>query len=398
MDDPNMTMEEYVQLETEKALRHKFLAIVYDDTLTSEPEDSSEPMVSPHHVKEVDLKIKISFSELDDKGYTVIYDNDSFSYKIILVNDLKPNSDNNDDKINVKLSSKNISIKPLDSVIDTNVDTYSHACDENFETNHDIPSSIPFEPSQFYKDGACMKCYGGQDITALPPRAERYLWLRLIAFSIAGRGQTPEKVTTTKPLYLRCINEGMKVNVPYLLAYYLFRHDLGRKQGVRMFEGVKADPSPTEATQILQATAPAPWRVGDRVQRLEEEVYRLGEIIVQQGTRTLMVALLAAHKCHIRDVESDRGQRIRVPPQQPYKLIHNWTLDIPTIDLLGFTLLWTYEPTKRDDGFGRVLILWNSIYVVVMLVLDEEQLAFLADPRVADCQDTQTTITHNVAF
>ncbi|GKA65843.1 retrovirus-related pol polyprotein from transposon TNT 1-94 [Tanacetum coccineum] len=31
-------------------------------------------------------------------------------------------------------------------------------------------------------------------------------------------------------------------------------------------------------------------------------------------------------------------------------------------------------------------------------VLDEEQLTFLADPRVADVQDTQTTITHNAAF
>nr|GEW19160.1 hypothetical protein [Tanacetum cinerariifolium] len=221
--------------------------------------------------------------------------------------------------------------------------------------------SIPFEPSQFYKDGACMKCYGGQDITTLPPRAERHLWLRLlirelileffstcrleivcwiwmllipfsptraywddslreiaskahllIAFSIAGRGQTPEKVTTTKLLYLRSINEGITVNVPYFLAYYLFRHALGRKQGVRMFgevcestmididelvglricdrlrdvvtwvamgperqqdgavagaahvdpegahQGVKANPTPTKATQILQATAPAP--------------------------------------------------------------------------------------------------------------------------------------------
>ncbi|GJS70530.1 hypothetical protein Tco_0703371 [Tanacetum coccineum] len=31
-------------------------------------------------------------------------------------------------------------------------------------------------------------------------------------------------------------------------------------------------------------------------------------------------------------------------------------------------------------------------------MLDEEQLAFLADPGVADSQDTQTTITHNAAF
>ncbi|GJW69607.1 zf-CCHC domain-containing protein [Tanacetum coccineum] len=36
--------------------------------------------------------------------------------------------------------------------------------------------------------------------------------------------------------------------------------------------------------------------------------------------------------------------------------------------------------------------------VRVLLVLDEEQLAFLADPEVAESQDTQTTITHNAAF
>ncbi|GJU82062.1 hypothetical protein Tco_1284427 [Tanacetum coccineum] len=44
----------------------------------------------------------------------------------------------------------------------------------------------------------------------------------LIAFTIAGRGQAPEKVTTIDPYYLRSIDEGT-VNVPYLLALYLFR-------------------------------------------------------------------------------------------------------------------------------------------------------------------------------
>ncbi|GJS30694.1 hypothetical protein Tco_0491314 [Tanacetum coccineum] len=36
--------------------------------------------------------------------------------------------------------------------------------------------------------------------------------------------------------------------------------------------------------------------------------------------------------------------------------------------------------------------------VRVLLVLDEEQLAFLADPGVVESQDTQTTIIHNAAF
>nr|GEV56660.1 hypothetical protein [Tanacetum cinerariifolium] len=143
-------MEEYVKFKTKKALRNgkvcnweiatngkikyfkdinyfksfeiKFPAIIYEDALTSEP---FEPTVSPHHVEEVDLKIEISFSESDDEDYTVICDNDLFSYKIIYVNDLKSNMDNNVDKINVKLSLENTSIKPLDSIINTHMDTYA---------------------------------------------------------------------------------------------------------------------------------------------------------------------------------------------------------------------------------------------------------------------------------
>ncbi|GKA07178.1 hypothetical protein Tco_0686402 [Tanacetum coccineum] len=50
----------------------------------------------------------------------------------------------------------------------------------------------------------------------------------------------------------------------------------------------------------------------------------------------------------------------------------------------------------------RVRVLLEKILLVQAQeagqVLDEEQLAFLADPRVAKIQDTHTTITHNVAF
>ncbi|GJR44330.1 hypothetical protein Tco_1312433 [Tanacetum coccineum] len=37
-------------------------------------------------------------------------------------------------------------------------------------------------------------------------------------------GQALEKVTATDLFYLRSMDEGMAVNVPYLLAQYLFRH------------------------------------------------------------------------------------------------------------------------------------------------------------------------------
>ncbi|GKB97429.1 hypothetical protein Tco_0983566 [Tanacetum coccineum] len=120
-------------LETDKFITGKLIRMVRSEV-------SSEPTISPHHVVDFDLKIEISFSESDDEDYTVIYDNNLFSYKIISVNDLKLNTDNNDDKIKVKLSSENISIKPLDSVTDAEVDIYSHEFDKNSETNHDTPN------------------------------------------------------------------------------------------------------------------------------------------------------------------------------------------------------------------------------------------------------------------
>ncbi|GJW35548.1 hypothetical protein Tco_0058468 [Tanacetum coccineum] len=65
----------------------------------------------------------------------------------------------------------------------------------------------------------------------------RRLCHRLIAFTIAGRGQAPKKVTTTDLFYLRSMDEGTVVNVPYLLAHYLFSHASGRKYGARMSGG-----------------------------------------------------------------------------------------------------------------------------------------------------------------
>nr|GEW18292.1 hypothetical protein [Tanacetum cinerariifolium] len=120
MDDPNITMEEYIMLEEEKARRcskvhnwetttygnirydedihdlrsveTEFLAILFNDTLMS------EPMVSSLN-NEIDFRI--SFDESDDEDYTLIYDKNSFSYKIIFVDDLKTNSENDNDKVNM---------------------------------------------------------------------------------------------------------------------------------------------------------------------------------------------------------------------------------------------------------------------------------------------------------
>ncbi|GJR21815.1 hypothetical protein Tco_0970342 [Tanacetum coccineum] len=128
MDDLNITMEEYIMLEEEKARRRgkvynwetttygkicnnedvhdlgsvetEFPAIVFNDTLTSEAH-LCEPTVSSLNNNEIDFRI--SFDEFDDEDCTVIFDKNSFSYKIIYVKDLKMDSKNDNDKVNMPL-------------------------------------------------------------------------------------------------------------------------------------------------------------------------------------------------------------------------------------------------------------------------------------------------------
>ncbi|GKD69454.1 hypothetical protein Tco_1323544 [Tanacetum coccineum] len=59
---------------------------------------------------------------------------------------------------------------------------------------------------------------------------------RLIACSIAGRSQAPEKVTVTDLFYLRGMDVD-SVNVPYLLARYLRLFAAGRKSGAHISGG-----------------------------------------------------------------------------------------------------------------------------------------------------------------
>ncbi|GKA62370.1 pentatricopeptide repeat-containing protein [Tanacetum coccineum] len=153
MEDRDMTIEEYVQYETEKALRNgkvynwktttygkiryvedindlrffetKFPSIVYDDALISELEFSSEPTVSPLYAEKVNLKNKTSLSEYDDEECNVISYNDLFPFNIFSIDDSKLDTENDDDKIDIKQTSRHISIEPLRNVISIDVGTYA---------------------------------------------------------------------------------------------------------------------------------------------------------------------------------------------------------------------------------------------------------------------------------
>ncbi|GKA80222.1 hypothetical protein Tco_0786818 [Tanacetum coccineum] len=129
MDDPNITIEEYIRLEEEKSRRRgkvynwetatygkiwdnedvhnlgsvktEFPTIVFNDTLTSEATLLCEPTVSSLNNDEIDFRI--SFDESDDEDYTILFDKNSFSYKMIFVNDLKTKSENDYEKVNMPL-------------------------------------------------------------------------------------------------------------------------------------------------------------------------------------------------------------------------------------------------------------------------------------------------------
>ncbi|GJW18079.1 hypothetical protein Tco_0025515 [Tanacetum coccineum] len=81
-----------------RSVETEFPAIVFDDMFTSQTTLSCEPTVSPFNDNEIDFGI--SFDESDDEDYMVIFDKNSFSYKII-VDNLKTNSENDNDEVNI---------------------------------------------------------------------------------------------------------------------------------------------------------------------------------------------------------------------------------------------------------------------------------------------------------
>nr|GEX55958.1 hypothetical protein [Tanacetum cinerariifolium] len=122
-------MEEYIRLEEEKArkcgkvfnwetakygkiwydeyvhdlksVETEFPAIVFNDNLTSNETLSCEPTVSSLNNNEINFRI--SFDESEDEDYTIIFDKNSFSYKLIYANDLKTDSKNDNENVNMPL-------------------------------------------------------------------------------------------------------------------------------------------------------------------------------------------------------------------------------------------------------------------------------------------------------
>ncbi|GJZ94937.1 hypothetical protein Tco_0667140 [Tanacetum coccineum] len=150
MDNPNITMEEYIRLEEEKAHRrgkvfnwetatyaivyndakdfeNEFPAIVYNNAQTSKSDLLIEPILNPQHIDEFNLKDETSLSECDEEEQNVLNFNDLFPFNVIYPNDSKSDKDNDDDKVDIEHSLGDLSVKLLPDEINTNVGAYAQS-------------------------------------------------------------------------------------------------------------------------------------------------------------------------------------------------------------------------------------------------------------------------------
>ncbi|GJY45806.1 hypothetical protein Tco_0434869 [Tanacetum coccineum] len=163
INDPNITMEEYIRLEEEKAQKrgkvfnwetakygkiwydenihdlrsvetefpaiaftnevssgktlsyeptNEFPVIVYNDAQTSKSDLLTESNFNPQHIDEFDLNDETSLSEYKEEEQNVLYFNDLFPFNIIHSDDFKSEIDNDDNDIDIILSSNGMAPLP----------------------------------------------------------------------------------------------------------------------------------------------------------------------------------------------------------------------------------------------------------------------------------------------
>ncbi|GKA32142.1 hypothetical protein Tco_0718509 [Tanacetum coccineum] len=78
-------------------VKNEFPAIVINDTFAPQDALQCKSQVSTPFNDEIDFRI--SFDESDDEDYTIIYDKNSFSYKMISINNLKMDSEKDNEKV-----------------------------------------------------------------------------------------------------------------------------------------------------------------------------------------------------------------------------------------------------------------------------------------------------------
>ncbi|GJZ90753.1 hypothetical protein Tco_0662680 [Tanacetum coccineum] len=158
LTNPMMKMTRHFKdLDYFKDFENEFPAIVYNDALTSKLDFLTEPTVSPKHIDEFNLKVETILSECDEEEQNVLYFNDLFPINVIYPDDLKSDTDNDNDEIDIEQPLRDMSVIPLPNAINVNAQGSNKLLETrapiNLIKNLYVPFGIPFDPKLFYKDG-----------------------------------------------------------------------------------------------------------------------------------------------------------------------------------------------------------------------------------------------------
>nr|GEX51585.1 hypothetical protein [Tanacetum cinerariifolium] len=276
MDDPNITMEEYIRLEEEKARRRgkvfnwetakygkiwydedihdlrsieaEFPAIAFNDEVSPEKTLSCESTVSSLN-DEIDFRV--SFDDSNDEDYTrhpfLRYEGLEYSDVDIAHFEERMRMKHRDDADVVEFTSQS-----WGRLFDTRGPLVRELILEFLITlrfgevllDLDAPGTIQFQLGEARRRLSwrqfilALGLHTGEEMGSFGFARDPVLRLchRMTAHNIAERSQAPEKVTVTDLFYLRGLDVG-SVNIPYLLARYMRRFAAGRKSGAHIFGG-----------------------------------------------------------------------------------------------------------------------------------------------------------------
>ncbi|GJT35616.1 hypothetical protein Tco_0926035 [Tanacetum coccineum] len=274
---PKPTVDYLDDLDFFKNFKNEFPAIVYNNAQTSKSGYLTEPSLNPQHIDEFNLNNETSLSKYDKEEQNDFHFNDLFLFNIIHPDDLKSEKDHDDNNINIIQSSEDMAPLPaadqrhpwLRYQVKGYTEGIIHSYEQRLETIWSRPVNrvhvLDFKgltprirqdlavrlrmvytgegqqegSDRLIPDKGDLRDYWIKILSVrdfLDPAPSyvlirdpvRRLCYRMIAYSIFGRGQAPEKVTDVDLLYLCSMDQGT-TNVPHLLAQYLFRHAEGRK-------------------------------------------------------------------------------------------------------------------------------------------------------------------------
>ncbi|GJX37789.1 hypothetical protein Tco_0251092 [Tanacetum coccineum] len=147
---PEPTVSYFNDLDFFKDFENEFTAIVYNDALTSKLDFLTEPTVSPQHIDEFNLKDE-TLSECDKEEQNILYFNNLFPFNVFYPNDLKSDTDNDNDEIDIEQPSRDMSVIPLPNVINFDDGAYALGSSKLLETSHDKSNKF-FQAKTFIKE------------------------------------------------------------------------------------------------------------------------------------------------------------------------------------------------------------------------------------------------------